>query len=80
MTNDAGIVVSTVGATGATLSPDYKESIQEVVAVPVVEIEDASSSAFEEVAQFSIGSFFVSGGFWLGIERVFTEGFKDTLF
>ena len=44
-----------------------------------MEIRDSISSAVEEVAQFSFGGFFMSGSFWLGIERFVTEGPGDNL-
>ena len=65
---------------GATLDPNYIPNSQDVVGVPVREIEDSMDSAKEEVWQFSAGGFLFSGAFWLGFERIVTEGFKDVLF
>ena len=62
---------------GARLESRYHQKEQDVVGVPVGDIRDASSSANEEVLQFTVGTFFASGAFWLGIERVLTEGWDD---
>lgn len=80
MANTSGINVTPIGGEGAKLTPEYHELKQHVVGVPVMEIKDATASAKEEVAQFSIGGFLFSGAFWLGIERFFTVGYSDTLF
>lgn len=65
---------------GATIQSTYHSTEQVVVAVPVEEIRDASSSGIEEVLQFSAGGVAGSRGFWLGLERFFTEGYQDPLF
>lgn len=66
-------------AGGARLDSEYHSATQTVVPVPVSEIKDASASATEEIVQFAVGGFMFSGAFWLGLERLFTEGIKDPL-
>ena len=44
-----------------------------------MEIKDSTDSAREEIYQFSFGNFLVSGAFWLGTERLVTEGLGDFL-
>lgn len=65
---------------GARLEPKYHAQEQDIVGVPVMDIRDASSSAKEEVLQFSVGGFLASGAFWLGVERLLTVGYSDALF
>lgn len=65
---------------GATLDSNYLENSQDVVGVPVPDIKESVESAKEEVWQFSAGSFLFSGAFWLGFERLVTEGVNDALF
>ena len=65
---------------GATLRSNYKENSQDVVGVPVPDIKESVDSAKEEVWQFSAGGFLFSGAFWLGFERLVTEGYQDALF
>lgn len=64
---------------GSTLNPVYLHNQHEIVGVPVNDIRDASSSAKDEIFQISAGGFLFSGAFWLGFERLFTVGWKDSL-
>lgn len=64
---------------GSTLRAVYLHNQHEVVSVPVNEIRDASSSAKDEIFQLSAGGFLFSGAFWLGFERFFTVGWRDSL-
>jgi hypothetical protein len=64
---------------GARLDPRYHKNEQDIVGVPVTDLRDATSSATEELWQFTAGSFFASGAFWLGFERLATEGWRDPL-
>ena len=65
---------------GATVQNTYHNRVEEICAVPKNEILDNSRAAMEEVWQYSIGGFLFSGAFWLGFERLMTEGPKDVLF
>ena len=80
MVEENGINVTPTPDSGAKLEVQYHTSTQGVVGVPVIDIKDAAGSAFEEFLQFSVGGFFASGAFWLGIERIVTAGYRDTLF
>ena len=80
MAEQTGINVTPTSDSGAQFELQYHKSKQAVVGVPVTEIRDASSSAVEEVLQFSFGNFLASGSFWLGIERWATMGYLDPLF
>lgn len=62
---------------GARLKQYYHTPTQNIVPVPVDDIKDISSYAREEVALVTGGNFFLSGSFWLGIERAITEGMED---
>jgi len=76
-----GVIIDPpVAPNGATLASNYIENSQDVVGVPVREIQDSMESAKEEVWQFLAGGFLFSGAFWLGFERIVTEGYKDALF
>ena len=66
--------------TGAVIQNTYHSLNEEVCPVPRSAIADNSTSALEEVWQFSLGGFMFSGAFWLGFERLMTEGYKDFLF
>ena len=48
----------------------------------VDELEDLKSGSRDEFAWFAVGQFFVSGAFWLGVERMVTESvfWTDRLF
>ena len=65
---------------GSQFLPTYHNTKQDMGAVPIVDIRDASSFAKEEVAQFGVGGFLASGAFWMGLERLVTVGWYDTLF
>lgn len=65
---------------GAQYIAKYHKMTHDVVGVPVMEIKDSMRSAVEEVAQFSVGNFLASGAFWLGTERLITDGHEDPLF
>ena len=80
MAENTEIGVAQTAETGAKIIPQYHATRPDVVGVPVMEIRDASSSAKEEIFQFVAGNFLASGAFWLGIERLVTVGFEDTLF
>ena len=80
MAEQSEINVEPTADSGAQLVPKYYKATHAIVGVPVVDIEDAANSAIEEVIQFSFGSFLASGSFWLGIERLLTVGYLDTLF
>ena len=45
-----------------------------------MDIRDAVPSIKEEIVQTALGGFMASGSFWLGLERLFTIGYKDPLF
>jgi len=72
--------INVTSGNGAQLEPVYHHNKQSIVGVPVMDLREASSSAVEEVAQFSVGGFLASGAFWLGVERLVTEGGTDALF
>ena len=80
MANDSGLVINKDSGEGAKFIPQYHTATHDIVGVPVMEINDSASSAAEEIAQFSIGNFLASGAFWLGAERLITNGYKDVLF
>lgn len=65
---------------GATASPEYHDSKMGVIGVPVEDLDDFSKSSKEEFGQFAAGQFFLAGGFWLAVERLITNGYKDELF
>ncbi|MEG3155825.1 hypothetical protein [Sphingomonas sp. RB1R13] len=65
---------------GATLEPIYHQGKQGVVGVPVMEIKDATSSAFEERMLSVVGTFFASGAFWLGVDKLISEGPANPVF
>lgn len=72
--------MATPNKTGAVIQNTYHSMDEEVCPVPKSAIIDNSSSALEEIWQFSVGGFMFSGAFWLGFERYFTEGKGDPLF
>ena len=78
--SDSSINVQPSSGASPQLKPQYYDTDQPMVLVPVMDIRDASSSAKEEVAQFSAGGFFASGSFWLGLERLMTVGHEDSVF
>lgn len=65
---------------GATIENNYHKLQEDICPVPKSAIHDNSSSAKEEVWQYSVGGFMFSGSFWLGLERLLTEGCKDSIF
>lgn len=80
MADNGGINITSASPDGAQIEHKYHKAIHDAVAVPVMELEDSSNSIMEEVSQFSIGNFFASGAFWLGVERLITVGYNDALF
>ena len=80
MVEGSGIDVESNDEGGARVVPKYHTSTHDIVGVPVIDIKDAAGSDVEEFLQFSVGGFFASGAFWLGIERLVTVGYKDPLF
>ena len=80
MADDGGFNLTPGEDGGAQYVAKYHKLTHDVVGVPVMDIKDSISSAVEEVAQFSIGNFLASGAFWLGTERLITDGYKDALF
>lgn len=80
---DAARTIATSGnASGATFSTVYRDRRLETIPVTVDELRQFKADGFEEFTQFSIANFFVSGSFWLGMEKALTdENFtKDILF
>lgn len=69
-------------AGGARVDADYLDRSEPTVGVALETLKDFRDSAVEEFFQFSIGGFFASGSFWLGLERAITvAGFwTDLLF
>ena len=65
--------------TGSTIQNNYYQMQEDVCPVPKSAILDNSASAREEIWQFSLGGFMFSGSFWLGAERLYTEGATDPL-
>ena len=69
---------------GSTVTLIYTSYVEHIIPVPKSVILDNSSSAKEEVFQFSVGGFMFSGAFWLGAELIYTkgytEGYKDPFF
>ncbi|SMX31618.1 hypothetical protein OCA8868_00452 [Octadecabacter ascidiaceicola] len=72
--------MATVNKTGAIIENTYHSLNEEVCPVPKSAILENSSSALEEIWQFSVGGFLFSGAFWLGLERLLTVGKDDALF
>ena len=69
-------------AAGAQVNARYLDREQPTVGVAMEDLKDFRDSAVEEFGQFSFGGFFVSGAFWMIIERAFTVAnfWADSLF
>lgn len=80
MASGIGINVRKSSGAGAKFVQQYHTATQDVVGVPVMDIRESASYALEEVLLFAVGNFMASGAFWLGIERIITAGYKDSLF
>ena len=80
MTRGSGLNVTPTSGGGAQFRTNYHVTTHEVVGVPVMEIQDASSAVPEEFVLLSVGNMMASAAFGLGIERSVTEGFSDPLF
>lgn len=64
---------------GAMIDNQYHSMKEDICPVPKSAILDNSASAAEEVWQFSVGGFMLSGAFWLGFERLLTIGIHDSV-
>ena len=62
---------------GSTVTLIYTSYVEHIIPVPKSVILDNSSSAKEEVLQFSFGGFIFSGAFWLAAEQLYTEGYTE---
>lgn len=58
--------------TGATFSPEYYDYRPQVIGMDMNYLQDFDTSTRDEFLQFSFGGFLLSGGIWLGLERIFT--------
>lgn len=68
----AGSGASDSARTGASVTSRYLHRQQDIVGVALSDLEDFKAASTEEFWQFAIGQFFAVGGFWLGVERLFT--------
>ena len=69
-----------LNANGATLEPEYHQGKQGIVGVPIMDIRDATDSALEERVQAVVGTFFASGSFWLGVDKLVSDELTGTVF
>jgi len=67
---------------GATITPNYLGTSEDVVGVRVNDLREFKTSAMEEAGQFAFAEFFFAGSIWLGLERAFTveDFWTDGLF
>lgn len=69
-----GVIVSSVTGEGAQIEQVYHSSTQDIVGVPVMDLEDAQSSSHEEIFLFAGGNSLAGGSFFLAAEQLITEG------